>query len=326
MSRCGLIGTITSDIITAEDGPGAAREGAVAAGARTFHTIGGILYQAAALSGLGVPAALFSHCGEAIRPDVEAIIGDWQTLDRSGLAFVPGPGNRVVLRYTERSREREEVLESVVPPLDPEPVLRALPGLDFLMMVFNSGFDISLPDWRKIVSKAACPIWFDIHSLALEPRVGAHRNYRALPDWPEWVKGVTYLQANRQEVGCLMGHPERWADEGEIRDFFRRAIAAGVRAIFMTMGKDGVLAATLEEIRRVPAPVASEVVDATGCGDVFAAASVDGLLRGEPEFQAAAAGVGLATQAVAVSGLRETFSLASRASHRESAIIKDRRS
>ncbi len=210
MPRCGLIGTITSDTIVHDDG-------------RPCEAIGGVLYQAAALSGLGVSPALFSQCGEALRPAVEAIITDWPGLDRRGLVYVPGPGNRVRLRYSERSREREEVLESVVPPLDPGPALAALPGLEFLAMVFNSGFDISLRDWRSIVARASCPIWLDIHSLALEPRVGAHRDYRSVPDWPDWVKGAAYLQANRQEVGCLMGHPERWANEVEIRDFFAQA-------------------------------------------------------------------------------------------------------
>jgi len=308
MPRCGLIGTITADTIVHEDG-------------RPVRSIGGILYQAAALSGLGVPSVLFSNCGEALHPDVEALIADWALLDRTGLKYVPGPGNRVLLRYSERAREREEILESVVPPLDPEPVLRALPKLDFLIMVFNSGFDIGLSDWRKIVSQAACPIWFDVHSLALEQKVGAHREYRSVPDWRSWVEGAAYLQANRQEVGCLMGHPERWADDSEIRAFFALAFEAGARAVFVTMGKDGVLAAIPGEIRHVPAETASRVVDATGCGDVFAAASVRELLRGASVFQAALSGVGLATKAVSVSGLPATYDLAYRESRLNARMI-----
>ena len=53
MTCCGLIGTITADTIEIEDGRTL----------RAFRSVGGILYQAAALSGLGVPAALFSRCG-----------------------------------------------------------------------------------------------------------------------------------------------------------------------------------------------------------------------------------------------------------------------
>jgi hypothetical protein len=50
---------------------------------------------------------------------------NWATLRRDGLAFVPGPGNQVSLRYSERLKEREEVLRSVVPPLDPSAVFAA---------------------------------------------------------------------------------------------------------------------------------------------------------------------------------------------------------
>jgi len=298
--RCGLLGTITSDTIEADDG-------------RTRQSIGGILYQAAALCGLGVPSVLFSNCGEFLRPDVEAIVGEWPILDCGGLKFVPGPGNRVRLRYSDQFREREEVLESAVPPLDPGPVLNSLEGLDFLFLVFNSGFDISLADWRNIAGRARCPIWIDIHSLALTPGVGVRRAYRAVPEWREWVKGAAFLQANRQEVACLMGHPERWADESEIKTLAAQAFDLGLRAIFMTMGKEGVLAATPGRIFLIPAPVADAVVDTTGCGDVFAAASAAGLLQGFPVARAASAGVELATRAVSVSGLRETYRLASRA-------------
>lgn len=195
-------------------------------------------------------------------------------------------------------------------------MISALPGLDFLLLVFNSGFDIALSSWRSIVERTSCPIWLDVHSLALEPHVGAHRDYRALMEWPEWVKGAAYLQANRQEVGCLMGHPERWATEAEIQEFIDQALGLGVRAVFVTKGKDGVLAAVRNETRSIPAPVARAVVDTTGCGDVFAGGAIAGLLGGRSVFQAAEAGVALATKAVSVSGLRETFDLAVLASGR----------
>ncbi len=299
-SRCGLLGTITSDAIEVEKG-------------RTRQSLGGILYQAAALCGLGVPSVLFSNCGESLRLDVEAIVGDWPILDRGGLTYVPGPGNCVRLRYPGQAAEREEVLESAVPPLDPRPVLDRLPAVDFLVMVFNSGFDISLPDWREIVARARCPIWIDIHSLALTPGVGVRRAYRAVPEWKAWVEGAAYLQANRREIACLMGRPQQSADEADIKTFSARAFELGIRAVFVTMGEDGAWVATPDAIRRLPAPPAAAVVDPTGCGDVFAAAAIAGLLGGRSVFQAASAGVELATRAVSVSGLRETYRLASRA-------------
>ncbi len=296
MGLFGLIGTITADEISDDSG-------------RVLRGVGGILYQAAYLCGRGESVRLFANCGEDLRSEVEALVASWPTLDRSRLAFVPGPGNRVSLRYSESLKEREEVLASVVPPLDPRRVLAGLDRVDFLLQVFNSGFDLTKHAWREIAAAAPCPVWLDVHSLALDRVTGVRRGYVAIPAWREWIEGADYLQANRQELASLMGRPERWPDGGEILAFSREAFAAGVKAVFVTLGKAGVLALTPVESRLLPAARAGRVVDTTGCGDVFAAESARGLAAGLPVFEAAAAGVTAATRAVEAAGIRATFEL-----------------
>jgi hypothetical protein len=297
MSEFGLIGTITSDEIIYDDG-------------RAFRGLGGILYQVAALCGFGHRVRLAAQCGEDLRGEVEALIAGWPTLYREGFRFVPGPGNQVQLRYGERLKEREEVLRSVVPPLDPSPIMGRLARLDLLLMVFNSGFDIELADWRRVARKAPCPIWMDIHSLSLARIIGSHRDYVALPEWKDWVEGVTYLQANRQEVACMLGRPERWPERAEIDDFARQAFDRSVRAVLVTLGKDGVLLLTPDGTRLIQAPRADHVVDTTGCGDIFCAATMHRLAAGADLFEAAAFGVVIASRAVGLAGLGETFMLA----------------
>lgn len=297
MSTFGLIGTITSDYIT--DDAGVRCEG-----------LGGILYQAAVFCGLKEDVLLAANCGEDLRAEVEALTRDWKTLRRDGLNFVPGAGNRVFLHYSERLKEREEVLESHVPPLEPTKILGALPSLDMLLMVFNSGFDMTLSDWRSIVDRAICPVWLDVHSLVLAKKLHAHREYISLPDWRDYVSGVGYLQANRQEVASLLGHPERLPEAGEISAFVHDAFRVGVRAVFVTMGKDGVLVAAPHEMRTVRAPEANRVVDTTGCGDVFCAKTMQLLALGVPVIEAAEEGVELASLAVSLTGVRETYELA----------------
>ncbi len=300
MSKFGLIGTITSDEILYDDG-------------RSFRGLGGVLYQAAALCGFGHSVRLAAQCGEDLRGDVEGLVSGWPTLDREGLRFVPGPGNRVELRYSERLKEREEILRSVVPPLDPSFLLGRMADLEFLLMVFNSGFDIELPDWRRVARAARCPIWMDIHSLSLAGIAGSHRDYVALPEWRDWVEGVTYLQANRQEVACMLGRPERWPERAEVEAFAVEAFNRSVRAVFLTMGKDGVLLLTPSETRLVQAPRADRVVDTTGCGDIFCAGTLHRLAAGADLFEAAAFGAAVATRAVGLAGLGETFKLARKA-------------
>jgi len=307
MSRFGLIGTITQDHIIVEDGP-------------PLRNLGGILYQAAVLCGLGEDVELFSNCGDDLRTDVDALVGGWRTLRREGVTYVPGAGNQVHLRYSERLKEREEVLASVVPPLAPEPVLAALPRLDMLLMVFNSGFELRREDWRRIVAAERRDIWLDVHSFVLARLVGAHRDYVSAPDWRDWIAGVSYLQANRQEVASLRGHPERWPTRPEIESFAVQAFEIGVRAVFVTLGKDGVLLLTPgaagragalphPAARHIQAPAAERVVDTTGCGDVFCAAAMRLLARGAPVDRAAEEGVALASKAVGLAGIAETFAL-----------------
>ncbi len=299
MSTFGLIGTITSDTIVRERG-------------RPLRGLGGILYQAAALCGLGEEVLLYSNCGQALKPEVQPLIGAWTTLYTNGLKYVRGRGNHVFLRYSERLKEREEVLDSVVPCLDPARVLDDLSQIELLLMVFNSGFDIVLRDWRSIADASSCPIWMDIHSLALAKQLHKHRAYVPLDDWKEWVKGVTYLQANRQEVACMLGHPQKWPGEREITSFVNDAFGIGVRAVFVTMGKEGVLVSTPAGSRMMPPPRARTVVDTTGCGDVFCAGTMHGLARGAPISEAAAFGIRLASRAVSLAGIEPTFAMASR--------------
>ena len=299
MSTFGLVGTVTSDTITHDDG-------------RILKGLGGILYQAAALCGLGEEVFLYSNCGRGLKSEVRPLIGAWKTLYTNGLEFVPGPGNKVFLRYSEHLKEREEVLKSVVPSLDPARALGDLAQIEMLLVVFNSGFDITLRDWRKIADSAGCPIWLDVHSLALAKHLHNHREYISLDDWKKWVRGAAYLQANRQEVACMLGHPQRWPEEGEIEAFVKDAFEIGVQAVFVTMGKEGVLVSTAAGSRKIGAPRAKSVVDTTGCGDVFCAGTMHKLVKGASISEAAFFGIHLASQAVSLAGVAQTYELAAR--------------
>ena len=82
----GLIGTITSDEISFDSG-------------QSIKGLGGILYQAAVLCGLGKEVFLYTNLGEELVQDVENIIKKWPTLRRKGIRHAPGPGNQVHLHY-----------------------------------------------------------------------------------------------------------------------------------------------------------------------------------------------------------------------------------
>lgn len=292
----GLIGTVSWDEIYDET-------------ENRFASLGGVIYQAAVLCGLGQETQLYAHLADGLAPQFDILTKDWPLLRREGLSRVPGPGNRVRLFYPGQ-KERVEVLESVVPALDPGPVLGDLARLDFLIMIINSGYELELADWRKIVEAASCPIWLDIHSLSLERALGRPRAFRPIPEWRDWARGVAFLQANRQEVACLMGRPERPATAEDIREFCRLALGLGLEAVFITLGREGALVTTSHQEKMIAPRRAVRVKDTTGCGDVFGAAAAVRLSRGSSPVEAGRAGVDLASLAVQVAGVRETYELA----------------
>jgi len=293
--KIGLIGSITHDVITFPSG-------------EKDSGLGGMLYPASVLCGLEKEVYLIANLAEELSSPVRALLKDWPTINLEGVKMVPGRGNRVNLFY-RREGERQEILESAVPPLEPERVIDRLSGMDFLVLLMISGMDITLEDWNRVKEKAKCPVWMDVHSLALSPELGKIRRYIPLPDWPEWAKGVDYLQANRQEAACMMGCPDKDPAENEIAVFGESVLKTGVRAFIVTLGEEGILVLTSEGARKMKPDESAEVRDTTGCGDVFCAAASSRLEQGKDVWEAVRFGLKLASTAVGKAGIRETFKM-----------------
>jgi len=296
--RVGLIGTVTHDVISSDAG-------------KAFEGLGGILYQAAALCGLKTEVSVYCNIGEDLAPRTDRIIGKWPALDASRISRIPVPSNLVRLHYPRRG-ERVEILESVVPAIESERVIDDLPDLDMLTAVCNSGYDIILEEWRKIVRASVCPVWFDVHSLALSKGIGRPRTYIPLTEWRHWVQEVSYVQANLMELSCMVGYPGKALTLDDVSAFSAKAFEEGVEAVFITLGREGVLVISPKKLERFSSPETVNVLDTTGCGDVFCAATIAKLIRGADPFDAASFGVRLAAKAAGVEGVEETYALAFR--------------
>jgi hypothetical protein len=293
--KFGLIGTITEDEITFDSG-------------QRITGLGGVLYQAAVLCGLGEETSLYTNLGEDLADEVNRVVKDWPTLQKKGIRQVPGPGNQVHLHYPEKG-ERIEVLKSVVPHLRPEPVIEDLPELGMLILVVNSGFDIQLSDWRKIVRSASCPLWMDVHSLCLSRELNVPRKYHPANEWEKWAEGVSFLQANVKEAASMLGVPDQVPPEDSLLQFGESVFDLGVKAVYLTLGKDGVFVMKPGDFMKISAPQGGSVIDTTGCGDVFCGGAAVKLVSGKDPFDAARFGLELASRAVGVKGIAETFSL-----------------
>lgn len=291
----GLIGTITQDFILFPSG-------------RSFSGLGGILYQAAALCGLGKKVCLFSNIGQEVLPLFQKCIRGWTGCKTQGLCVVPGQGHRVRLRYPKKG-ERVEVLESSVSPFDPKKLIDQAHRLDFLIAVVNSGRDFTLSGWRRIVRSVNVPIWLDIHSLPLSFVINQPRQYQALDRWKDWVVGISYLQANEREVASMLGQPTALPSLARIKRLGMEALELGLKAVFVTLGNKGVLIVAPGECRVLRAPAVGKVVDTTGCGDVFCAGTAVKLASGADPIEAAELGICLAAKATRVAGVERTHAL-----------------
>lgn len=223
---------------------------------------------------------------------------------------VDAPNNRVVLHYHSAER-RTEHMSGGVPPWTWAELGPMVRDLDALYVNFISGFEMSLETAEALRRGFAGPMYTDLHSLFLGIRPDGERVARPLPDAPSWFGCFDAVQLNEDEMRQLSPDPLSLSAD---------ALGAGVSLLVVTLGSQGAAyvaggtdrlgaagdgwgrlglggraggvggrraglrggGASAGTVRtaRVPAdPV--DVLDPTGCGDVFGAAVFSRLLAGD---------------------------------------------
>jgi len=280
-SRLGVIGTMVWDRIY--------RPSPVEAPVEEW---GGIAY---ALAGLEVALddrweiAPLVRVGRDLAPQANAFLRD---LTRRAAAArfieVPQPNNRVTLHYSSALR-RTERLTGGVPAWTWSELGPLVDDLDALYVNFISGFELPLETAQQLRRGFPGPIYADLHSLFLGVTPQGDRVPRALPDLDAWFACFDAVQVNEDELGIMGGDP---------MSIPLRALAAGVRLFVVTLGARGAVYFTQRpftfdpreggagtgpiETARIAAEDNVKDGDPTGCGDVFGATLVAGLLAGRP--------------------------------------------
>jgi sugar/nucleoside kinase (ribokinase family) len=182
---------------------------------------------------------------------------------------VPYRNNRVELRYHSDER-RSEVLSGGVPGWTWAGLQPLLRDLDALYINLISGFELDLETAQLIRQHFKGPIYCDLHSLTLALEPNGLRTWRQIPEVAAWCGCFDVLQVNEDEVAMLAPDPLGLA---------ATALANGVRTLFVTMGKRGVVyfedAGAGRPLRTALVPASTARVDGagdpTGCGDVWGA-------------------------------------------------------
>lgn len=288
--RIGVIGSLVWDEIHGRD-PMVA----------PVHEWGGIAY---ALAGLDaalepeweiVPLIKVGHdlAGEAMH-----FLGSLERLIPGGrVQVVPVENNRVTLRYTDGAR-RCERMSGGVPAWTWSELGPMVRDLDAIYLNFVSGFELCLGTATALRQGFAGPIYCDLHSLLLGFEADGVRTLRPLAAPREWFACFDTVQLNEEEMQQFGPDPLAVAAV---------ALEAGVSLLNVTLGERGVayverpLAGGTTRTARIAAPRV-EVLDPTGCGDVFGATCCARLIAGDAVPLALEAAVRAASRNAAFRG------------------------
>ncbi len=155
------------------------------------------------------------------------------------------------------------------------PFSKIKPFLDTDGVLINmaSGFDITLEtlDYiRMHIRDAGTPIHFDFHSLTLGIDNQNARFRRSLTDWRRWCFMTNSIQLTEEEAAGLSA--ERYDEQTLINQL----MPLMVNALVITRGARGATLVRQEHKKLfrhdLEGITPQQVVDTTGCGDVFGAA------------------------------------------------------
>ena len=210
-----------------------------------------------------------------------------------GIRSVPEPNNRVELLYQDLAH-RTERLTGGVPGWTYEELEPLLPRIDALYLNFIAGSELGLADTLRLRANFPGLVYGDLHSLFLGPPGAAARPPRPLERADEWLTCFDIVQLNEAELELLSAGRD-W--ETMLGCFAE----AGVKLVVATLGERGVRygvraglpedplawrsAAPSDAVFEsgvLPTPLGELPGDPTGCGDVWGAAFLAGLLARLP--------------------------------------------
>jgi len=303
MPRVGILGSLVWDLIYGRD-----------PGAPPVEEWGGIAYALAGLDASVAPGweivPLIKVGSDLAGQAREFLRGLEHLAPGARCVEVPVPNNRVVLHYHSNER-RTERMSGGVPGWTWAELGPMVRDLDALYLNFISGFELGLGTAQALRHGFGGPMYADLHSLLLGMQHDGVRVPRPLPDATAWMGCFDIVQLNEDEMRQLSPDPLTLAAD---------AMGAGVSLLIVTLaakgaayvantgfagfgagqeggGAAGPMAAgtapaglPMDRPPRptaplplrsalVPAP-AVEMLDPTGCGDVFGAAAAGRFFAG----------------------------------------------
>ncbi len=293
MFNIGVIGTPNKDKLILPNGA-------------VVNSWGGVIYNLLTLNHyLGSKAVIRAICavGTDVKESFQELLAGFPSIDTSTLYIVPQRQNRVILKC-QTQEDKEEIADLSLPPIPFEYIQPNLQDMDFLLVNFTSGKDIEKETLRRIRHTFENPIMVDVHSLTLsDPDAKGRRRMRSLYDWREWLEGIDYVQFSWKEAASMSDESNTTiAGLVDVADWL---LEHGSKGVLVTRGSEGAYYFHLDAEgilkEEIPPFPLHNVVDTTGCGDVFSSAFISYLLITDNPVKAV-------TFAVKAAALKATFS------------------
>lgn len=293
--KIGVIGTINRDSVKLPDGT--RKEG-----------WGGILYNLVTLSSLvGNSDDIYPvcHVGKNHHKEIINILKELPGIHADHVRKVPQRNNHCHLTYLD-NENKSEILEGGVPPLKYSEV-SYLEDCDFVLLNYISGRDIYLQSLQKFRRHYDGKLYIDIHSLTLGKKNDGVRFIRRPPSWKDVFVCGDIIQMNRLELAVIARGVNSEQEVGDIIEpdfeeiiqlmakdninfvskyFIITDGARGCHIFHITNGRWSsryVKSASISTANSYP----GGTLNATGCGDCFAAGFVAGLAQNMDPYDGA---------------------------------------
>ncbi len=268
----GVVGTFIRDTIITLDN-------------RKVESIGGIYHALAYLASLAAGGTVIRplcHVGEGFHEDVRRAVRAFDADVRFEATLPVAQDNTAVTLIYRSAETRDEITTAPMPPVTSKQ-MRALSGLDALLVNLITGQDIDLQALQDFKQQSpATLVYLDFHSLALGIDAHGRRFYRRPASWQSWVRAADILQLNEREAATLAGWKTE-PREADFIDFGESLVGAFVSACHLTIGSRGsvLFYRSGDKVLHEYMPPVSDLqtVDIIGCGDAFGAAFLTRFLR-----------------------------------------------
>lgn len=265
-----LIGSITYDEIIMPD-------------FEKRNGLGGIIYNILPLSFLfkeDVTIYPITDVGEDRLEEVLKNLKPYKNVNLMGIKINPA-GTNIAQLFYRRGGQRDEILtirSQQITYEDVKPYLDA----DIILINFITGMELSLETIRKIRDNSTALLIFDVHSLTSGIDIKGKKFLRPVKNWHQWVENFDVIQVNEYELNMLVNKMVRFRK----RDFMKVAakiLKLGPRVLLVTYGHRGARVVYRGEneygYKLVTVIRTRQIIDPTGCGDVFTAGFIYGYVK-----------------------------------------------